>query len=135
MAWQTPKTDWTKEDYYNYVDLNRVENNTNELLTLLSNYNTPPTLTTIINRNNTNIEFYDSLNRIENNILTIKNATYQPVNWITPVSDWKSLDIFDYSDANRLENNLLALYILINNIYNSLLYCGNFSCGQDNTYL
>lgn len=135
MAWETPKTNWNNNDYYNAEDLNRVENNINEILNILSDYGVSLALTTITDRDNTDIEFFDSLNRVENNILSIKNSIYQPVNWITPATDWKSLDIFDYTDANRLENNLLALYILINNILNNLLYSGTFSCGQDSTYL
>lgn len=28
MEWISPKTNWNSEDYYNFEDLNRVENNT-----------------------------------------------------------------------------------------------------------
>lgn len=136
MAWETPKTDFTTSDYYNFGDINRVENNTDALADLVETYALRPTLDTVkTDWVNTNFPFYDQINRIENNILAIKNATAQPIVWITPVVDWVSIDIFDYVDANRLESNLLALYTMINNIIDALLYCGTFYCGQDNTEL
>jgi hypothetical protein len=136
MAWQTPKTDFTISDYYNYGDINRVENNIDAVADLIETYTTRPTLDTIkTDWANTDIVFYDQINKIENNILAIKNETAEPFEWIAPVVDWISIDIFDYVDANRLESNLLALYTMINNIIDAFLYCGTFYCGQDNTEL
>ena len=31
MAWINPKTDWTKNDRFNYSDYNRIKNNLNYL--------------------------------------------------------------------------------------------------------
>lgn len=135
MAWLEPKTDWTIDDYYNFEDLNRVENNINEIKDLINSYSAISALTSITSRNMTRIEFFDSLNRIESNVLALKNATYQPLGWIVPKIDWASLKPFDYSDANRLESNLLALYGLVNKTKDYLQYCGTFTCGQDNTVL
>ncbi|MHB8077422.1 hypothetical protein [Desulfosporosinus fructosivorans] len=135
MAWQTPKTSWWKDDYYNFGDLNRVESNTQELITIMQGNFTPPVLTVVTNRDITRIEFYDELNRIEGNILAIRNALYEPPGWITPVTDWFSLKSFGYIEANRLESNLLALYTLLQNIQNYFQYSGVPTCGQDNTFL
>jgi len=138
MAWVTPKTDWVSSDYYNFADLNRVENNANEIAALIATFTNPITLDSVnTSRDNTSIEFYDSLNRIENNILAF--AIYLPLVWVTPKTNWASLSNFDYSDANRLEGNLLALYNMINNIIAEFRYCGQFGgayyAGQDCTYL
>ncbi|MDJ0305397.1 hypothetical protein [Dehalobacter sp.] len=135
MAWVTPKTDWTANNYYNYGDLNRVEGNINAMVDLINTYASITGLTSITNRDITSFEFYDSLNRIEQNVLALKNATFEPLGWITPKTDWHTLDPFDYTDANRLESNLLALYIMVNKIKAYLKYCGTYYCGQDPTYL
>lgn len=136
MPWQTPKTDWDSNDYFNFDDMNRVEGNTEALADLIDTYAARPDIGTVVdNRDNTSFDFYDSLNRIEGNIEIIKNAAYEPVEWIAPKTNWISLDPFGYVDANRLEGNLQALYTLVNNIINYLQYCGTFTCGQDNTYL
>ena len=132
MAWIAPKIDWDSADYYNFADLNRVENNTDFLATLLGTYGTTPTLIGVTtSRDNTNIEFYDDLNRIENNILIIKNYSGTPIIWITPKTTWVTLDSFGYTDANRLEQNISELYNVINNIILELEHCGSFTCGQD----
>ena len=124
MAWQTPKTDWDTSDYYNYSDLNRVENNTSEIADLIATYATRPGIvSTNTSRTKTSIEYYDSLNRIENNISLLKDAITEPENWETLKTDWVSVvEIFDYSDANRLENNLSELYTLVNRKIDNLLY-------------
>lgn len=137
MAWITPKLDWNSNDYYNYGDLNRVENNINEvknlILTYVFNLDIGDIITT---RTVSSIEYYTGLNRIESNILALRNATYQPIGWITPKTNWQSvIDGFGYTDANRLENNVLALYTQANNTIDAFLYCGTFNCGQGNTRL
>lgn len=139
MAWITPVTNFTSSSYYNYSDLNRVENNTIELQTLIGSYSTTPTLgSTNTSRTNATIEFYDSLNRLENNIDLIRQATFTPIGWLSPKLDWTSCGYsFDYVVANRLESNLLALKGMIDNIKDNLMYCGavNSICGNDNTIL
>ncbi len=135
MAWITPKTNWTADDYYNAGDLNRVENDIAELVTLMSGYGIQPTITTFTARDYTRIEFNDDLNRIEGNIQTLRQSLYQPIGWIPPVTDWDSTDPFSYVDANRLESNLLALYTMLDCIKRYILYCGAFNCGQGNEIL
>lgn len=132
MAWITPKTNWTTSNYYNYSDVNRVENNTDAVADLVETYSARPILD-IVKKDWTNadIVFYDAINRIESNILALKNATYQPLDWIVPITNWVSADVFDYVDANRLEANLLALYVMINNIIAEFEYCGSIICGQE----
>lgn len=136
MAWQTPKTNWTPDDYFNAADLNRIENNSQEVANIIGSYSAKPTIIgPVTNRDNTSIEFADSMNRIESNILALKNASYQPNDWQTPKTNWIALDPFGYKDANRLEKNLLLLYTLTKSIAAYFQYCGNFYCGQNNTYL
>ena len=133
MAWQIPVTDWEASDYYNYGDLNRVESNIDETVSVINTvYGTAPSIqTSFTTRTNLSIEFADSLNRIENNILTIKNFLYEPNGWITPKTTWLSNDVFSYVDAIRLEYNILLLYNLITSSEVSFRRSGDFTCGQD----
>ena len=124
-TWLTPKTDWDSADYYNFNDLNRVENNSQYLSELIGTYATAPSLIGIeTGRDNVALVFYDDLNRIENNLNLLKNACFEPPNWITPKTTWISLERFSYTDSNRLENDLVYLKDLIDNIILSLRFCG-----------
>lgn len=132
-SWIAPKTNWTSSDFYNYADLNRVENNTEYLKDYFSNLGYVPSTTTITtNRTKASIEYFDSLNRIESNIKAIKEASFEPVGWIEPYTTWVSVSkIFSYVDANRLESNLVFLKTMIENIEAEIKICGTFYVGQD----
>jgi hypothetical protein len=137
LAWETPQT-FTSSDYYNYDDLNRVENNTQYLNDLLESIGYSPTITGVnTSRDNTSLAYYDDLNRIEQNIQNLVDASYEPLTWETPKTTWVSvIDSFDYTDANRLENNLLNLKNMVDGIIEALLYCGDAQatiCGKGNT--
>lgn len=90
--WQEPKLNWTKEDYYNAKDLNRVENNTLEVAQLIQqligvNVNLENTIT---NRDYSYIEFADSLNRVERNlqklsVLNLNGLQQLKTNWQTEI--------------------------------------------------
>lgn len=139
-SWTTPITDWdgvsVNRTYYNFGDLDRVEENTeylkDEFETIGYNSNTT---TFTYPRTNASIDFKDSLNRIESNLKAIKDATYAPLLWETPKTDWVSvLDFFGYTEANRLEKNCLGLYTMLNNIIDSYMPTGHPSavCGKGN---
>jgi hypothetical protein len=120
-SWVTPIIDWdgvtTNRKFWNFGDTDRVEENTAR--------------TTI------SFDFYDDWNRIENNILAIKNATWEPLIWTTPQVTWASVQqSFSFVDTNRIEQNLLYLYEMLNNIKDAYLYCGDAQasiCGKGNT--
>jgi hypothetical protein len=140
VSYVTPKLNWGIE-FYNFSDFNRVENNTIETSNLLNSNGYKCTLgSTITNRTNVSLDFYDSLNRIENNVSLLQQALgYLPAGWITPVTSWSYNMPFDFNTANRLENDIDFLYTMVNNISNYFNYAGQFGgtyyCGQDNTYL
>ena len=132
MAWIKAKVNWTKDDYYNFGDLNRVENNTEYLKDEFLSIGYRPSITLVVkNRDNTRFEFYDDLTRVESNILALKNASYQPLEWIIPKVNWQDLDAFDYNDANRLEKNLVELKATMELIEASLPRCGSLICGTE----
>jgi hypothetical protein len=142
-TWQTPTLNWTPQDRYNYWDYNRVENNTIAVSQLLALYGYINALqTTITSRTNLSLDFYDSLNRIETNILILLQTLllsigYMPSAWIPPVTNWTYDVPFDYNTPNRWEQNLNLIYAIFNNVITEYKYCGasNSVCGTDATYL
>lgn len=131
------KIDWDSEDYLNYTDLNRIEGNITTILYLISFIKTTLTQTAITDRTNLIFEYADSINRIEQNILDIKDHLYEPPNWETPITDWTSGERPNYLDIRRWESNIQELYDMVKNIINNLLMCGdeNAICGEDSTFL
>ena len=130
MAWEDPKIDWTADNTLEYYDMNRIESNTDELATLLRaiQYDIPA-LTVVTGRDVTSIDFVSGINRVENNIETIKDNFFTPEGYETKKT-W-AVDIsFSYLDAIRLENNLKLLYEFYQTVYDNLIYCGTFYCGE-----
>lgn len=132
MDWITPKIDWNGNDFFNFEDTNRIENNAGVVKDLIAflegNFNLEQLKT---DRNMISIEFADSLNRIERTIEKLKNEFYAPIGWQECKTNWKAGDSFSYIDANRLEKNLKILYELAKCTTDNLKYCGTFSCGEE----
>ena len=129
MPWINPKLNWTKDDYYNFQDLNRVENNTGVIRELQAIMDSDIPLVTVINRDMKSIDFYDSWNRVENNI-NLLGQRYIPVGWIVPKTDWVENTKFDYNDARRMELDLNLLYMHYQGNVDRLRYSGIHSCGE-----
>lgn len=131
MAWITPKLDWTANDYINLADWNRIENNIKEVAAYLNSiYYTIPTLTTVTNRTNLYVDGLASINRIEQNLETIRAYFVTPTGY-KGAKTWKVRQPFDYNDAIRLEENvkLLMDYGLI--AFDSFIYCGVWTTGME----
>lgn len=127
----TPKTDWTSDDYHNAEDLNRVEYNTQFVAEFLENIGyTIPLDTVITNRTIDYIDFISSINRVEQNLDSIRENFITPPGY-EPMKTWTNKMGFSYKDANRLENNLELLYEWAKNVYENLKYCGTFYAGEE----
>lgn len=129
--WINPKLNWKDTDFYNPMDLNRVENNTLTIAEALRglSYNIPLE-TVVTNRSTSSIDFISGINRVEINIKSIKD------NFLTPpgfegTKTWALGMGFNYMDATRLEKNLDLLYNWLNIAKENLVYCGNFNCGTE----
>lgn len=126
------KTDWTSQDYYNFEDLNKVENNTIAVKDLVEILRSEVHLGEIdIDRDIKSIPFADALNRVERNINILGNKLYKPKRWIPPKLEWAYDQPFSYEDANRLEYNLLLLYNYAKGNIDSFKYCGLYICGEE----
>lgn len=129
-GWIKPKIDWTPDDYYNFEDLDKVENNTLYIVELLKKFGVELILDCFTARSLKRIEFADSLNRIESNIEQLAHR-YKPSNWIPNKTDWTANTSFNYEDANRLEFNLNTLYQHYKGNLDMLPNCGAFICGEE----
>jgi len=126
MAWIAPTINWTAQNYFNYTDWNRIEANAATIATLLQTCGFNVVLTTITNRiDGSYLDFYDSINRIEANVLALY-ACYSvaPSAWIVPQIDWSYDMPFSFNDTNRIEGNELALFDQTSGIIQEYLVCG-----------
>lgn len=129
MDWKELKSNWTADDYYNFENLDKVENNTEIVAYLISLLDEVPPLIIVKNRNTKSIDFADDYNRIENNI-EILSERYKPPGYIQMKTIWEANDAFSYVDANRYELNLNLLYLYyLGNTQRR--YCGITVCGEE----
>lgn len=133
MPWLEPKTDWQPSDCYNAAALNRVEMNLANLAALPEVYRFPVALEPgVTDRTIRSIEFASSLNRVERNLDSLREALYTPFGWQVVRTDWAPVrQSFGYQDANRLEVNLLLLRQLILTILTGMPQCGTLTCGEE----
>lgn len=127
----TPKINWNSEDKYNFMDLDRVEANTQFVANYLQSIGyTIPLEDIITNRDMASIDFISSINRVERNLDSIRSNMITPPSY-EDMKTWTNKIGFDFRDANRYERNLLLLYKWAQLIFDSYKYCGEFACGED----
>ncbi len=132
-SWITPVTNRIASSYYNYTDVNRVDNNIKYLDEYVNaNIGIVGTLTAYTTQDNSNYGTSDLINLLETNINIIKDVlTYDPLSWVTLSESWVGNSAFFYTDANNLEQNLLTLKTNFELIFQSLRFCGTFQVGTD----
>jgi hypothetical protein len=126
------KTDWLPTDYYNAGDLNRVESATLVVRDRVIKFRgqlvqIEPTVT---NRDETRIEFADSLNRIETNILRLKLTFPETYIFNPSKTDWAQDTPFSFADARRLEQDLYDMWHRIENNISNIPYAGQLYAGE-----
>ncbi|MGI6071374.1 MAG: hypothetical protein ACOYBE_13285 [Blautia sp.] len=133
MPWIEPKTDWTSEDFFNTDDLNRIENNTLEVINFLRSIQfDAPDVVAVTDRDIQDVEFLSSINRVESNIEDTRKSFLAPnALGIQPAKTWTVGRRFDYRDANRLENNLKLMRRYAQLAKENIVYCGTFACGEE----
>lgn len=138
LAWEDIAIPWelmsslSGRKYYNYYDLDRVENNAQFVYDLLISFGYVFDIEPVVTgRNKQVIVYFGDLNRVERTIKKLSDESYVPAGWIDPKTDWETLNIFSYIDANRLETNLYLLKTLLENIQLSFIHCGNITSGQE----
>ena len=110
MAWVTPKTDWTADDYISYVDYNRISGNLLHIRDMAQSLfaafdvNVTPT-----DRTKDNLPYVTLYNKVEENLEIINSHTYN-----FDVGETKTYQVnqpyIDYIELNRLEQWTLKIY-------------------------
>ena len=130
------KTDWQPTDYYNYEDLNRVEEATlivREKIGLFRG-KVVPLDEVFTGRTEKTIEDASSLNRIETNLEALKLSFPEPSIFDFSKTDWTHDKPFDFSDANRYERMLYDMYYNIENNISNIRYCGQVIAGEEGVF-
>ena len=134
MAWQTPKTDWNVNDYFNLVDWNRIKENYEYLAQRLS----ASFITKDITLEDTMaLPYYDIVNNLEFNLDSLAKtpATFFPFskeNWYARTSE-NYVRNPNYEDFNRwesIEAQLKEYYESMSSQVNNL-HSGTFTAGNN----
>lgn len=126
------KYDWQPTDYYNYEDLNRIEEAVYLVAYKATQLERVFTLDNcIFDRNISSIEFADSLNRIERNIQILGDALNRPQGFISPKTNWSYNSSFSFNDANRLKDNVVLLYNYASQNAGYWKYAGAYIVGDE----
>jgi hypothetical protein len=123
---------WTKDDYYNYWELNRIEEiteNMPDFISLLKEC--PPIENTVTDRDMKYIEFKEGWNRVEQNIEILRNTLNNPLGTIESKTYWWYNMPYSFEDANRLEQNLRVMYEYVKGNLGYIQYCGMCTCGEE----
>lgn len=114
----------TSKSYYNYTDMNRVESWCEYLANLLTSYSYPVSITIKKNWNMSDLPNVSDMERIRNNIDTIKTAFYA----YTEVPE--NLNYMTIEKANDIEKILSEIDNLIKNMCNEFRYSNTFNSGE-----
>ena len=110
MAWITPKTDWTADDYFNASDYNRIIGNISYLKALYESFMGEVTdLSLGAEKTYLSMIYAHEMNAIENAVQTINADTYS-LSIGTKNAYSANNPTTRYTDMNRIESALLRLY-------------------------
>ena len=108
--WIKPKTDWSKDDYFNASDFNRIKNNLVILRDIANKMYKDFDITSLGNDKTYRDYFYaDEINTIEDNFEKINELTINAGYGEKPVYRDNGY-IMTFEELNRLEGAMLDLY-------------------------
>ena len=122
MAWETPKTDWTSTDRFNYGDFNRIKNN---LMIIYTMAQTVFNVSFPIDDMGSDISSYvaryefSRFNAIENNLDTI-NANSYNLDIGTKQTFYANGIFIMARELNRIESVLLDFYNRLKGVYDGM---------------
>lgn len=129
--YETPKIDWTSEDYINYEDFNRIINNINTINCLIGYFKNIKILKEDIESiNMKTIPFAFFFNEIEESIKELSQNGYLNIEFEEPKTDWISNEPISYKDINRIERNIKILYEYYRYNIDSIPKCGMVLAGE-----
>lgn len=140
MSFETPVTDRTNLDVkdvenkisnskgaLSYTMLNRIENNSNYLASLLTSYNYPVNITVKTDWTRNDFLYPSELDRIKNNVTALKEAYYSLPTTPSLVTGKKTLN---YTEANDIEEIERDLEFLLTNMISQFYHCGEIYSGE-----
>ena len=140
MSFETPVTDRTNLDVkdvenkisnskgaLSYTMLNRIENNSNYLASLLTSYNYPVNITVKTDWTRNDFLYPSELDRIKNNVTALKEAYYSLPTTPSLVTGKKTLN---YTEANDIEEIERELEFLLTNMISQFYHCGEIYSGE-----
>lgn len=110
MEWITPKINWTKNDFVNIVDINRIINNIKYLQAGLLRWQYRSGHIALDIVGHTYEEILDALNEIEDNIQHIAETTIMRPDYHGSIEQYGNAPFWDFEDLNRIERNLSGFY-------------------------
>jgi len=110
----------------NIIDLNRIENNTSTLATLLTSYAYVVDVNVKTDWVITDLFSLEELNRIRSNIDALQTAFYTIPEWITI----EYVNTMDYVKTNALEWDIYQIDRYLNLMITSFWYSGEINCGE-----
>ena len=113
--------------FYNYTDLNRVENKTAEVSKLLARYGYPVTIITKTTWTKANFPSKTEMDRYLGNV---KKCVSQ-FNAVTGIGLPISMMNLNYVGANNIEKVLLGLEELVDRMISYFRMCSTFKCGEE----
>jgi hypothetical protein len=130
----TYKTNWLSTDFMGPLDMDRIEQNINQLAIYLRSIQYQiPALEIKMNRTRESIDYLSDINRIEQNLEVIKLRFLTPPNYLQS-KVWTKDKAFDFNDANRLESNTQLMREYADKVVSSFRYCGALSAGGGGLY-
>ena len=114
----------TSKGYYNYTDLNRIEQWCEYLSEILNNYNYFVNIVTKTNWTMLDLPKQSEMERIRVNINTLQKAYFS----FTQIPE--NLEYMNWQKANDIEKILYEIDKIIKYMENNFVYCGVARCGQ-----
>ena len=130
------KINWKPTDFYNFQDLNRV----NELIISLNDqlpffYGKKIDLIPYDISDMKSIIYNSTLNDIEQNLFNLRSFMNYPPGTEEPKTYWQPNDNFSSIDANRFERNIYYLWQHFEGNAQTIPYCGMYTVGQEEVTL
>ena len=108
--WIQPKTNWTKDDYFNAADFNRIKNNLVNLRDIANKMYKDFDITPVgVDKTYRDYFYADEINTIEDNFEKINKLTINSSYGEKPVYKDNGY-IMTFEELNRLEGAMLDLY-------------------------
>lgn len=122
--WQTPKTNWTRSDYFNVADWDRIRGNLEYLRDFAVMFFDTFSLAATDTKTVTDWLYASDLNTLEQNLETINiNVGYLDIGvtkTFTPGGN-----SIDYIELNRIEKACVAIYQRLSGFTDTYYFCDN----------